>query len=69
MRSKGGPKGGAFVLVPFNGHLHSPRSMSDHEIWRDSTTSAEDWGDDGDDGEWPVKGIIGEEVNTAGEIK
>ncbi|KIM86527.1 hypothetical protein PILCRDRAFT_307091 [Piloderma croceum F 1598] len=43
--------------------------MSDHEIWQDSATSAEDWGDDGDDGEWPVNGIIGEEVNTAGEIK
>jgi [histone H3]-lysine9 N-trimethyltransferase SUV39H len=44
-------------------------SDSDPEIWQDSATPEESWSDDGDDGEWPVKGIVGEEVNMAGEIK
>lgn len=43
--------------------------MSDNEIWEDSATPDESWSDNGDDGEWPVLGIVGEEVNIAGEIK
>ena len=45
--------------------------MSDDEIWENSTTTQESWSDDernGDD-EWPVEGIVGEEITTSGEIK
>lgn len=40
---------------------------STQEVWEDSETPAEDWGDD-EKTDWPVEGIVGEEVNTRGEL-
>lgn len=45
--------------------------MSDHEIWQYSATTEESWSDDERNGEdeWPLSGIVGEEVNMTGDIK
>ena len=41
---------------------------SELEIWENSDTPEEDWGDDERE-EWPVEGIVSEEVTPAGEIR
>lgn len=50
----------------------SPRQESESESeslveWEDSASPEEDWGDDVD--EWPIKGIVGEEVTTSGDTR
>lgn len=39
------------------------------EIWETSASPEESWSDGGENGEWPIKGIVGEEVDTAGQLK
>lgn len=38
------------------------------EMWENSDTPEEDWGDD-DREEWPIEGIVGEEVTLSGDIR
>ena len=51
--------------------MTAPSSRLDEEsdFWRDSPSPIEEWGEGADDdGNWPVLGIVGEEMTSKGEL-
>lgn len=48
--------------------IEGPSDEGSLEWWENSDTPEEDWGDD-DREEWPIEGIVGEEVTLSGDIR